>query len=213
MNTLSECATARVVLAARHARRTSAFGILTVSGILGCASANGGTARREADFAGIARHDPSSALVATTPLAATKEDPSAAEHIAPAERVPEARVQCENRETAWVQGAKLARKRELEDASSFAPIGLFIALQARDPKASVDPWGSVLDGSDDVSQVDRLFGGTIHDVGLSGGLGLSSLDGGEMAASSVELKPLTRSGTVWVRPMAAWRSVSLPLPP
>jgi hypothetical protein len=82
------------------------------------------------------------------------------------------------RGTARPEDATLAREHHLAEAESFAAIGLLRAAFADDQGAPVVPWGTVQDGSDDVSRIGRLFGGTIDDGRGSGGLGVHGLEQG-----------------------------------
>ena len=54
------------------------------------------------------------------------------------------------------------------EAQTFAAIGVLSAAFASDPSAPVVPWGTVLNGSDDVSKIGRLFGDTIDDGPVPG---------------------------------------------
>ena len=75
--------------------------------------------------------------------------------------------------TAKPEDATLAREHELAEAQTFAAIGVLSSVFANDPNAPVVPWGTVSNGSDDVSKIGRLFGDTIDDGHGTGGLGLT----------------------------------------
>jgi hypothetical protein len=155
MDSINQHTTARAIRMARHAGATFLFAIVTVSAALGCASAPGGIGLREPDVASVANVARCGACHAASPLAATQEDRFA---------------------LARPRGATLARERELADAASFATIGLLASLQPSDARASVDTWGTFLDGVD-LSQAGRLFfGETIADAPGFGGLRFSDLE-------------------------------------
>ncbi len=80
--------------------------------------------------------------------------------------------------TARPEDATLAKAHELLEAQTFGAIGVLSAALAMDPNAPVTPWGTVLNGSDDVSKIGSLFGGTIDDARGAGGLGFSGLEQG-----------------------------------
>jgi hypothetical protein len=67
--------------------------------------------------------------------------------------------------------ATLARDRELALAASIGSLGM-LASSSADPDAPTQPWGTVLNGSDAVSKVGHLFGGSIDDALGTGGLGV-----------------------------------------
>ena len=75
--------------------------------------------------------------------------------------------------TAKPEDATLAREHQLAEAQTFAAIGVLSSVFANDPNAPVVPWGTVSNGSDDVSKIGRLFGDTIDDGRGTGGLGLT----------------------------------------
>lgn len=152
MDSINQHTTARAIRMARHAGAAFLFGVVTASGGLGCASTPGGIGLREPDVASVAR---CGACHAAAPLAATQVDRFA---------------------LARPRGTTLARERELADAASFATTGLLASLQPSDARASVDTWGTFLDGAD-VSQAGRLFfGETIADAPGFGGLQFSDLE-------------------------------------
>ncbi len=88
--------------------------------------------------------------------------------------------------TARPEDATLARERALAEAQSFAAISLLSSSFPSDPDAPVSPWGTVRNGSDDVSKIGLLFGGAIDDGRGTGGLGLTGPDeGGGGTANSI----------------------------
>jgi hypothetical protein len=101
--------------------------------------------------------------------------------------------------TARREDATLAREHALAEAQSFAAISLLSSMSSSDPTAPVVPWGSVLNGSDDVSKIGALFGATINDARGTGGLGLGGPDqGGGGTANSIGLGsfgPLGHTGS------------------
>jgi hypothetical protein len=76
------------------------------------------------------------------------------------------------------ENATLARERALAEVDSTSAVGLLSRMFASDPDAPVVPWGSTLNGSDDVSRVGLLYGATIDDARGAGGLGLVGPDQG-----------------------------------
>ena len=97
--------------------------------------------------------------------------------------------------TARPEDATLARESVLAEAQSFAAIGVLSSAFASDPNAPVVPWGTVLNGSDDVSKIGRLFGSTIDDGRGSGGLGLNGLEqGGGGTANAIGLDGMAGLG-------------------
>jgi hypothetical protein len=80
--------------------------------------------------------------------------------------------------TARPEDATLARERELAAAETSGIIGLLASVHLSDPNAMVVPWGSTLNGSDDVSALGHLYGRTIDDAWGVGGLGWSGPDMG-----------------------------------
>jgi hypothetical protein len=86
------------------------------------------------------------------------------------------------------ESATLAREHTLAEAATFSAIGVLASAFATDPNAPVVPWGSTLNGSDDVSKIGLLFGGSIDDGRGAGGLGMSGLEqGGGGAANAIGL--------------------------
>jgi hypothetical protein len=80
--------------------------------------------------------------------------------------------------TARPEDATLARDHQLLEAASLGAIGALTTAFASDPNAPVAPWGTVLNGSDDVSKIGMLFPGSIDDARGSGGLGIHGLEQG-----------------------------------
>lgn len=92
------------------------------------------------------------------------------------------------RGTARPEDATLARQQALAEAETTSAVGVLTSLFAGDPSAPVVPWGTVQNGSDDVSKIGRLFGGSIDDARGTGGLGISGLDqGGGGLANTIGL--------------------------
>jgi hypothetical protein len=75
------------------------------------------------------------------------------------------------RGTARSETAALPRDRVLAEAASYGTIGILASLT--NPDAPTVRWGTVLDGSDDASEIGHLFGATIDDAAGSYGGGLS----------------------------------------
>ena len=140
--------------------------------------------RREPAFASVASCGTSPARNAPSPLATTQEGLFHIAYLAPAGRTLDARPRSKPHGTAGREGAALVRERELADASSFAAIGLLASLQARDTLGPPASWGSLLDGTDEVSEVGRLYDGTIDDALGLGGLSASGHDQGGAAEST-----------------------------
>jgi hypothetical protein len=93
--------------------------------------------------------------------------------------------------TARPEDATLAREHVLADAQTFGAIGALSAAFASDPDAPVTSWGSVQNGSDDVSKTGSLFGATLDDARGLGGLGLVGGDqGGGGTANAIGLNGL-----------------------
>lgn len=80
--------------------------------------------------------------------------------------------------TAVPETATLAREHEMKAAATFGAIGLLASAFQSDPNAPVVPWGTVSNGSDAVSKMGRLYGGTIDDATGVGGLGPWGLEQG-----------------------------------
>ncbi len=89
------------------------------------------------------------------------------------------------RGTARPEDATLAREHTLAEAQSYAAIGLLSSLFPSDPNAPVLPWGTVSNGSDDVSKIGRLFGRSIDDGFGTGGLGIAGPGQGGGGASNL----------------------------
>ena len=182
-----------------HTPATWGLGILTVSGVLGCASANGGMVPREPEPAGIACRDASPAPVAALPRAATEV--GALDVItALADATPEVHTEHEPERIAPPRATMLARERALTEASSFAAIALLTALQASAPRDLVSSWRAPLDHTDGEKEVGRFFGETIADARVFGGLGFSGNDHVSMGPSDViAASGSTPSRTTWLR--------------
>ncbi|HEX8792362.1 MAG TPA: AgmX/PglI C-terminal domain-containing protein [Polyangiaceae bacterium] len=76
--------------------------------------------------------------------------------------------------TAKPEDATLAREKALSEAANWGVIGMLPGF-TNDPNAPTVPWGTTLNGSDDVSKVGHLFGSTIDDAWGTGGWGLSGI--------------------------------------
>jgi hypothetical protein len=83
-----------------------------------------------------------------------------------------------SRGTARPETATLAREHEMAAAETFGAIGILASTFQNDPNAPVVAWGTVNNGSDDVSKIGRLFGGTIDDAAGVGGVGRWGLEQG-----------------------------------
>jgi len=81
------------------------------------------------------------------------------------------------RGTARPENATLARDKALTEAANWGVIGMLPGFTG-DPNAPTVPWGTTLNGSDDLSKIGHLFGSTIDDAMGSGGWGLSSVGEG-----------------------------------
>ena len=96
------------------------------------------------------------------------------------------------------ENATLARERaltELAEAQTFAAIGVLSSAFASDPNAPVVPWGTTLNGSDDVSKIGLLYGGSIDDGHGTGGLGLNGLEqGGGGVSNAIGMNGLNGLG-------------------
>lgn len=75
--------------------------------------------------------------------------------------------------TARPEDATLARKEELTAAANFGLIGMLATMNQSDPNAPTVPWGTTLNGADDVNKIGHLFGSTLDDAMGTGGWGLS----------------------------------------
>ncbi|MGO9832627.1 MAG: AgmX/PglI C-terminal domain-containing protein [Polyangiaceae bacterium] len=82
------------------------------------------------------------------------------------------------RGTAHPETATLAREHEKAAAETFGVIGILASAFQNDPNAPVVSWGTVSNGSDDVSKIGHLYGGTIDDAAGVGGVGPWGLDQG-----------------------------------
>ena len=80
--------------------------------------------------------------------------------------------------TATPQERTLPRERVLAEAADFGVIGMLATLPVGDPNAPVVPWGSTLNGSDDVTAAGHIYGSGIGDAIGTGGLGLTGSSGG-----------------------------------
>lgn len=76
------------------------------------------------------------------------------------------------RGSATPENATLPKEAVLQEAASFGLIGMLPGA-TQGLNAPTLPWGTELDGSDDVNKVGHLFGGTIDDAFGTGGWGLS----------------------------------------
>jgi hypothetical protein len=76
------------------------------------------------------------------------------------------------RGTAKPENATLSRDKALTEAANWGIIGMLPGF-TNDPNAPTVPWGTTLNGSDDLSKIGHLFGATIDDAMGSGGWGLS----------------------------------------
>ncbi len=73
--------------------------------------------------------------------------------------------------------ATLPRERALMAASTWGILGMLPSVLPTDPDAPAVPWGTTLQGADDVSAIGRLYGRTIGDA-FGTGLDLSGLEEG-----------------------------------
>jgi hypothetical protein len=76
------------------------------------------------------------------------------------------------RGTAKPEDATLSRDKALTEAANWGLIGMLPGF-TNDPNAPTAPWGTTLNGSDDLSKIGHLFGFTIDDAMGTGGWGLS----------------------------------------
>ena len=89
------------------------------------------------------------------------------------------------RGTAKPENATLSRDRALTEAADWGIIGMLPGF-TNDPNAPTVPWGTTLNGSDDLSKIGHLFGATIDDAMGSGGWGMSGVgEGGGGFAQSI----------------------------
>lgn len=99
------------------------------------------------------------------------------------------------RGTARPETATLARERVLTEAASWGTVGMLASMSH--PDAPTVPWGTVLDGSDDVNENGRLFGATIDDAAGSHGWGGGGPgDGGGGQANAIGLDGVAGLGLV-----------------
>jgi hypothetical protein len=89
------------------------------------------------------------------------------------------------RGTAKPEDATLSRDKALTEAANWGIIGMLPGF-TNDPNAPTVPWGTTLNGSDDLSKIGHLFGTTIDDAMGTGGWGLSGPgEGGGGFAQSI----------------------------
>lgn len=79
--------------------------------------------------------------------------------------------------TAKPENATLSRDKALTEAANFGIIGMLPGF-TNDPNAPTVPWGTTLNGSDDLSRIGHLFGATIDDAAGAGGWGMSGVGEG-----------------------------------
>jgi len=109
-----------------------------------------------------------------------------AEGVAGAPTAPERSTRWAARGTATPETATLPKEAELQQASQFGLIGMLATAQAMN--APTSPWGSTLNGSDDVNAVGKLYGGSIDDSLGTLGWGFGGLDmGGGGTANAIGL--------------------------
>jgi hypothetical protein len=70
--------------------------------------------------------------------------------------------------------ATLTKERAIHEAETWGLIGM-LPSALTDPNAPTVPWGTELNGSDDVNKMGHLFGSSIDDAAGSGGWGLSGI--------------------------------------
>ncbi len=106
------------------------------------------------------------------------------------QQAPERDARWAARGTATPENAQLARERAIHEAETWGLLGM-LPSALTDPNAPTVPWGRELNGSDDVSKVGHLFGGSIDDAFGSGGWGLSGVgEGGGGNAFAIGLNGL-----------------------
>lgn len=93
------------------------------------------------------------------------------------ETAPERDARWAARGSATPETATLPRERVLNEAMSWGLAGMLPSLVSN-PNAPTLPWGTELNGSDDVNKVGHLFGGSVDDAFGSGGWGLSGVGEG-----------------------------------
>jgi hypothetical protein len=97
--------------------------------------------------------------------------------------------------TARPETATLAREHELAAAENFGLLGMLRSSTFSDMTAPTAAWGSVANGSDDVSKMGLLFGRTVDDARGTGGLGLLGPDqGGGGVASLIGMNGINALG-------------------
>jgi hypothetical protein len=83
------------------------------------------------------------------------------------------------------ENATLSRGKALTEAANWGIIGMLPGF-TNDPNAPTVPWGTTLDGSDDLSKIGHLFGRSIDDAMGAGGWGLSGIgEGGGGVSGSI----------------------------
>jgi hypothetical protein len=106
-----------------------------------------------------------------------------------------------NRDARWAargnatpQTATLPRETVLQEAANFGLIGV-LGSSPQDINAPTLPWGTQLNGSDDVNRIGHLFGGSIDDAYGTGGWGLTGPgEGGGGKADAIGLFGFTGLG-------------------
>jgi len=74
---------------------------------------------------------------------------------------------------------QVARRRALDDASTFGMIGMLSTMSGGDPNALTAPWGGETTlGNDPRSAMGNLWGATLDDAAGAGGLGLTGYEEG-----------------------------------
>jgi len=89
------------------------------------------------------------------------------------------------RGTALPETATLAREHEKAAAETFGVLGILASSFRSDPDAPVASWGTVSNGSDEVSKTGHIYGGTIDDAVGVGGLGPWGLEQGGGGVSNL----------------------------
>jgi hypothetical protein len=109
-----------------------------------------------------------------------------AEGLAGTQQAPERDARWAARGTATPENATLPRDRAIKEAETWGLIGMLPSLS--NPNAPTVPWGTELNGSDDVNKIGHLFGGSIDDAFGTGGWGLGGLEqGGGGTANAIGL--------------------------
>jgi len=75
--------------------------------------------------------------------------------------------------TATPETATMARDRVLAEAAQTGMLGILSSMPAMAPNAPTVPWGTTLNGANDVNAVGHLFGSSIDDAMGTGGWGLT----------------------------------------